>query len=71
MSSNLLTPKQRIGRAIRAVPKYSKHEKSEAPLVIALLIGAMAAFGIIIVASNDPNDTAVSVAPTAQLDGQN
>jgi len=70
MASDLLTPKQRIGRALNAVPK-SKREKSDAPLVVALLIGAVAAFGIIIVASNDPNDTVGSVAPTAQLDGRN
>jgi hypothetical protein len=71
MSSDLLTPKQRIGQALNAVPKNKKREKSEAPLVIALLIGAVAAFGIIIVASNDPNDTSSNVAPTAQLDGRN
>jgi hypothetical protein len=71
MSSELLTPKQRIDRAIHSHPKYSKRGKSDAALVFALLIGAIAAFGIIIVASNDPNDLATGVAPTAQLDGRN
>lgn len=46
-----------------------KREKSEGPLIVALLIGACAALGIFIAASNEPDETASSPAPTQQVDG--
>ncbi|MBS0250010.1 MAG: hypothetical protein JSR78_02985 [Proteobacteria bacterium] len=46
-----------------------KREKSEGPLIVALLIGVCAALGIIIAANNEPDDTVSSPAPTQQVDG--
>lgn len=46
-----------------------KRDKSEGPLIAALLIGAFAAAGIIIAANNEPDEAVSSAAPTQQLDG--
>lgn len=68
MSSDLLKSKQRIGQAVQMVPA-KKRDKSEGPLILALLIGACAALGIIIAANSEPDETVSNAAPMQQLDG--
>lgn len=69
MSSHLQAPKQRMGRAIAAMPN-KKREKSEASLLLALTIGAFAAAGIIIVANSDGDQTLPNAEPTVHVDGR-
>ncbi|HML29421.1 MAG TPA: hypothetical protein PKE16_11395 [Hyphomicrobium sp.] len=69
MASDLLTSRQRMERAVRAVPR-KKRDRSEAPLVIALLIGAIAAMGIILVANSDKSEPIPGRAPAVQLNGK-
>lgn len=68
MSSDLIKSNQSLGRAMQMGPAR-KREKSEGPLIVALLIGACAALGIFIAASNEPDETVSSPAPTQQVDG--
>jgi hypothetical protein len=70
MSMEFLTPKQQIGKSLSAASKSPRHNTSETSLILALLIGACAATGIIIAAINDPIETASSVSPVEQLDSQ-
>lgn len=69
MSSDLLTSRHPIGRTTPAV-RQKKRDRSEAPLVIALLIGAVAAMGIILAANSDENGPIRGDAPAVQLNGR-
>jgi hypothetical protein len=63
VTSEFLTPRWRTKRPDHVVQTRSKRAKSGTALAMALLIGATAAVGIVIVAGNDPNEVTINVAP--------
>ena len=70
MASNLLTHRRSISDGPEALLKRKKRAESEAALLLALLIGACAAIGIIFLANSEQSEIAVVGAPTAQIDSQ-
>ncbi len=61
MSDQSWTRKQAIHLDADALDKKRKRQESEAALIFALLIGACAAFGIILYANSEPSDEPTQV----------